>query len=474
MLDRRQFLGASGAALAGVSPGCAPGVGLAGPGAPGLIGDLQERTFRFFWDTTDAATGLAPDRWPTPSFASIAAIGFAVTAYPIGVAHRWITREQARARTLTTLRFLWNLPQGPGVTGVAGHKGFFYHFLDMKTGLRHGRSELSTVDTALLLAGVLFAGSWFDGAEAGEREIRALADTLYARCDWRWAQDRAGDPRLSMGWRPETGFIATRWFGYTEAMLLYVLALGAPEHALEPEAWAAWAATYATNWRGQGDQRHLAFGPHFWGQYSHVWIDFRGIRDASMQQAGLDYFENSRRATYAQRAYAIANPGGWRGYGADVWGLTACDGPGGITATIGGRRREFRGYSARGPVGLPDGYDDGTIAPTAAAASIAFAPEIVEPAIAAMRRDYGAAIYGRYGFLDAFNPTLADPGIRVEKGRIAPGLGWVDSDYLGIDQGPICAMVENRRSELIWRTMRRNPHIRRGLSRARFTGGWLG
>jgi len=460
MLTRRSLLAA------------AP-LGLATPAllarAPDPIVDLEERTFRFFWDTTDARTGLAPDRWPTPSFASIAAIGFALTAYPIGVANGWVTRQAARDRTLATLRFLWRLPQGPAATGVAGHKGFFYHFLDMKAGLRFAKCELSTIDTALLIAGVLFAGAWFDRRDPVETEIRSLADRLYARVDWAWAQDIADDPRLSMGWHPETGFIARRWNGYTEAMLLYVLALGSPSHAIGADAWTAWCATYGESWRGEGANRHLAGAPQFWHQYSHVWIDFRGIRDAAMRQAGFDYAENSRRATIAQRDHAIRNPGGWKGYDRDVWGLTACDGPGDLTIRHRGAERRIGAYSARGPEGFPDGFDDGTIAPTAAAASLPFAPEIVEPAIAALRQRYGGAIYRRYGFVDSFNPTLDDPRVTVRKGKVYAGLGWVDDDHLGIDQGPIVAMIENHRSGLVWDTMRASPAIGRGLRRAGFT-----
>jgi hypothetical protein len=467
MIDRRNLL------LSGLAIGGCTVAGPVSSSAPAdLVADLHERTFRFFWDTTDPRTGLAPDRWPTKSFSSIAAIGFALTAYPVGVTNRWITRAQAAERTLVTLRFLWSLPQGDAARGTAGHRGFFYHFLDMATGLRFGRTELSSIDTALLMGGVLFAGQWFDRPE--EAPIRDLAAKLYARVDWRWMQDQAPrDPRLSMGWHPETGFIASRWYGYTEAMLAYVLALGSPTHAIGPEAWTAWCATYDKQWRPSAAGRFLSFAPHFGHQYSHVWIDFRGIRDPAMRQAGFDYQENSRRATLAQRAYAVANPGGWRGYGADVWGLTACDGPGDFTRTIAGRERRFYGYAARGPMGQHDERDDGTIAPTAAAASMPFAPEIVEPAIRGLHREYGAAIYGRYGFLDSFNPTLADPSIPVRSGRIVPGLGWFDTDYLGIDQGPIVAMLENHRSGLVWAAMRRDPAIRRGLARAGFTGGWL-
>lgn len=462
MIDRRQLLGTAGLLTAGVAASVT-----ARPESDRLIDDIQERTFRFFWDTTDPSTGLAPDRWPTPSFASIAAVGFALTAYPIGVERGWVTRAAARERTLATLRFFANAPQGPARTGIAGHNGFFYHFLDMKTGRRFGRTELSTIDTTLLLGGALFAQSWFDADHPEEAEIRTLADRLYAAIDWRWAVQR--EPFVSMGWHPETGFIRSDWDSYNESLLLYLLALGSPTHPLPPTTWDRWTATFEKSWTTERGEPHLHFAPLFGHQYSHVWVDFRGLRDRYMAGKGIDYFENSRRATYAQRGYAVANPGGWRDYGANCWGLTACDGPGDFKLPVGGRVREFFSYSARGP----GDRDDGTIAPTAALGSIAFAPEIVEPVARAMHARYGAGIYGRYGFLDSFNPTLTDPGTPLKHGRIVRGVGWVDGDYLGIDQGPIVAMIENQRSGLIWRTMRRNPHIRRGLARAGFTGGWL-
>jgi len=469
MLDRREFLGRGGIALAGLTAGCATSLRPAGTtrADAALVSDLQERTFRFFWNTTDPATGLAPDRWPTPSFASIAAIGFALTAYSVGVAHGWISRAAARARTLATLRFLAAAPQGDGTRGYSGYKGFFYHFLGVTKGQRFARCELSTVDTALLLGGVLFAQSWYDGPHPDEVRIRALAEMLYRAVDWPWITPRA--PLLSMGWHPETGFIRSDWDVYNEGMLLYILALGSPTHPLPDGTWQAWSSRFESSWTDRWSQPHLHFPPMFGHQYSHVWIDFRGIRDDYMAGKGIDYFENSRRAAYAQQGYAIANPGGWRGYDAEVWGLTACDGPGDFTTTDTGRERTFFTYSARGP----GDRDDGTIAPTAAAASIAFAPEIATTAIAAMHRRYGHAIYGEYGFLDAFNPTLTEAPEPLRHGKIVPGVGWVDSDYLGIDQGPIVAMIENARTGMIWQTMRRNPHIRRGLQRAGFTGGWL-
>jgi hypothetical protein len=213
------------------------------------------------------------------------------------------------------------------------------------------------------------------------------------------------------------------------------------------------------------------FAPLFGHQYSHVWIDFRGIRDEYMRARGIDYFENSRRATLAQHAYAKANPMGWKDYGADIWGLTASDGPADTTVTVDGQERRFRRYWARGAA-LNDIRDDGTIAPTAAGGSVPFAPEITIPALRAMRARYGDALFTEYGFRDAFNPTVP-VGLRVLRGHIVPGVGWFDGDYLGIDQGPILIMIENHRSGLIWELMKRSPPIVRGLCRAGFRGGWL-
>ncbi len=243
-------------------------------------------------------------------------------------------------------------------------------------------------------------------------------------------------------------------------------------HDVAPDAWTAWTKTYAKSWGRFNGQMQLGFAPLFGHQYSESWIDYRGIQDAFMRKHDLTYFQNSRRAAYAQREYAIANPQHWTGYGADIWGLTASDGPGRISLVQNGRKRVFHGYWARG-VALNDVRDDGTIAPTAAAASIGFAPRIAIPAIVAMRQRYGKYIYGRYGFKDAFNMSFHATG-RSASGSVIPGFGWVARDYLGIDQGPILLMLENYRSGFVWKVMRRNAYIRRGLERAGFTGGWLG
>jgi hypothetical protein len=434
-----------------------------------FVADVQRRTFRFFWETANPGNGLVRDRFPSPSPASIAAVGFALTAYPVGVERGYITRREARDRVLTTLRFFHDAPQGPSSSGMTGHHGFFYHFLDMKTGMRAGDSELSTVDTALFLSGVLFCQSYFDGTNADEVQIRDLAEKIYGRVDWRWAQVRP--PAISHGWSPECGFLEFDWRGYNEAMIVYLLALGSPTFPVETAAWSEWTSTYDSSWISNFGEPHLAFAPLFGHQYCQTWIDFRGVQDTYMSERGFDYFENNRRAIYAQRAYAIANPHAWKDYGSDVWGVTASDGPADVECEYQGKMRVFRSYFARG-VGGRDAYDDGTLAPTAILASIAFAPEIVVPAAHELHRRFGEHIYSEYGFLDAFNPSFTFD-VPLKHGRCIPGFGWVASDYLGIDQGPIVAMIENHRSELIWRVMHANLHLRRGLERAGFSGGWL-
>lgn len=438
-----------------------------------LADTVAERTFRWFWETTDSTTGLAHDRWPQRDFSSVASIGFALTAYPIGAERGWVTREQSARRTLVTLRYLWTLPQGPDARNMGGHKGFFYHFLRYEDGRRYENVELSTIDTALLLGGALFAQSYYTGDTPTETAIRAIADSLYRRVDWQWSVTRA--PKVVMGWNPEIGYFTADWGGYNEAMIIYILALGSPTHPLQRDAWDAWSST--NRWLDYRGQPHTNFSPLFGHQYSHVWIDFRGINDAYGRTKGVDWFENSRRATLSQRAYAIANPKAFAGYGADVWGLTASDGPLDTLITRNGKPWQMHTYWARGASGHDDAdgaeRDDGTIAPTAAIGSLPFAPEIAFPAMVAMRERYGDRLFGQYGFRDSFNPSLTNTAMRVQMGTVDPVHGWVARDHLGIDQGPIVAMLENYRSALVWKTMRTNPYIVRGLRQAGFTGGWL-
>ncbi|MCA9241345.1 MAG: hypothetical protein KDA37_14140 [Planctomycetales bacterium] len=431
-----------------------------------FLDTLAQRTFRFFWETTPE-NGLVLDRYPSNSPSSIAAIGFGLTAYGVGVERDWVSREAGARRVLATLKTLAGASQSDA-PHAAGYQGFFYHFLELDSASRWRECELSSIDTALLMAGVLFCQEFFDRDTDQESEIRRLADHLYRRVQWDWIQPRA--PLIAMSWRPEKGFGGADYKGYNEAMLLYVLALGSPTHPVDASAWSAFTETYI--WDAFYGPEHVNFSPLFGHQYSHAWIDFRGIQDDYMRSRKSDYFENSRRATYSQRSYAIANPRKWVGYGEDLWGLTACDGPANGVFTFAGQERRFDTYSARG-ASAEYIRDDGAIAPTAAGGSIAFAPEICVPALQAMRSRYGDDLFGRYGFLDSFNPSFTFADAPIKRGKIVPGKGWINGDYLGIDQGPIVLMIENYRSGLVWRVMRRNEHIRRGLGRAGFEGGWL-
>jgi hypothetical protein len=429
---------------------------------------LQQRTFLGFWEATNPSNGLVPDRWPNVNFSSVAAIGFGLTAYGVGAERGYVTREQARDRTLTTLRFLWSAPQSTEPRDVTGYRGFFYHFLDMETGRRYQTVELSTIDTALMMAGVLFAQSYFDRAEPAETEIRSLADSLYRRVEWSWLQPRA--PLIAMGWHPEKGAMPHDYKGYEEAMILYVLAMGSPTHPISADAWPARANNY--KWNEFYGHEFVNYAPLFIHQYSHIWIDFRGIQDDYIRGKGIDYHENSRRATYAQRAYAMANPTGFRDYSHNIWGLTACIGPADRKADVDGKPIQFHTYWARG-ASHGDIRDDGTIAPTAAGGSLPFAPEIALPALKAMHAKYGDRVFRRHGFIDAFNPTFPLARMQAATGTLHSD-GWFADDYLGIDQGPILLMAENHRSGLVWEITKKNPYIIRGLCRAGFKGGWIG
>ena len=441
-----------------------------------FLDTLQHRTFRWFWETTDPETGLVPDRYPTRTFSSIAAIGFGLPAYGIGAERGFVTRAEAAERTLATLRYLYTRPQGPEQVGVAGHRGYFYHFLEYDDGTRFRNTELSTIDTALLMAGVLFSREFFDRGGADETAIRAYADSLYQRVEWPWHRD-ADETRLTMGWDPEVGYGRAVWRGYNEGMILYLLGLGSPTHALDEEVWPTWTSTY--EWEDFYGYEHVNFTPLFGHQYSHLFVDFRGIQDEWMRAksaelgAPYDYFENSRRATLSQKAYAQDNPFGWDGYGGDVWGLTASDGPANGTYEFKDEERRFRTYWARG-ASADHVNDDGTIAPTAVGGSLPFAPEIALPALREMAARYPGTLWtDDYGFRDAFNPSFTFLDAEIKLNSEVTDAGWFDHDYLGIDQGPILIMAENLRTGLVWETLKRSPYLVRGLERAGFRGGWL-
>jgi hypothetical protein len=423
------------------------------------LDELQRRTFNYFWETALPGNYQIPDRWPTKRFSSIAATGFGLTAYLVGVERGFVSRSDAAERTRLTLEKLWSLPQGPQMTGVSGYKGLFYHFLTNDEALRYQNVELSTIDSGLLFAGVLSAQSYFDGDSDDEQQIRSLADSLYLRAEWDWFLNDAG--RISMGWHPDKGFIEADWNGYNEAMILLVLAMGSPTHPVPDNAWDRWTENYA--WSEYQGYDHLNFSPLFGHQYSHMYIDFRGIQDDYMRRNDSDYFENSRLATLANKAYCVENPLGFVGYGPNQWGLTACDGPGGGDTIRNGETVKFWSYKARG-ASARHVNDDGTIAPTAAGGSVPFAPEETVAALDQMWTTHYDSLVGPYGFKDAFNLTVNLPG--------RPG-GWFDVDYLGIDQGPILIQIENHRSGLVWELMKKNKYIQKGLERAGFSGGWL-
>jgi hypothetical protein len=432
-----------------------------------FLDTLESRTFDFFWETANSENGLVPDRWPRDSPSSIAATGFGLAAYGIGVERGYISRDEAIERVRKTLRFFWESPQSEEPT-ASGTRGFYYHFLNMKTGARQWECELSSIDTALLMCGVLFCREYFDRDDPREREIRERADALYRRVEWTWFQPRPA--LICMSWKPGKGFSDHDYKGYDEAMFLYVLAMGSPTHPVKPEAWESFTSTY--KWAEFHGYEQVNFSPLFGHQYAKCFIDCRGIQDAYMREKGIDYFENSRRATYSQRKYAMANPLGWKDYGENIWGLTACDGPADEEHEYAGEKRRFHSYSARGASAAYI-LDDGTIAPTAAGGSIPFAPEICIPALQAMRERYGDALFSEYGFLDSFNPSFTYGEAELKHGKLVKDIGWVDDDYLGIDQGPILLMAENYRSELVWNVIKKSPYFREGLKRAGFTGGWL-
>ncbi len=404
---------------------------------------VQSQTFRYFWDEANPTNGLIRDRSAPYSPCSIAAVGFGLSAIDVGVERGWITRPQGRERTLATLRTLYNLPQGPDHRKAAGYHGWFYHFLDMDTGLRAGRSELSTIDTTLLMMGAIDAGQFFnDPTNSSEKEIRQLSDSLVGRIDWSFML-RSNDNVMNMEWCPEYGYGSARWIGYNEASCLYLLGLGAGTNALPGDFWERWTKGY--QWTKYHDFNFVNEPSLFTHQYSQVWIDFRGIADSYMRGKGSDYFENSRQATLAQRHYACLNPQKYPNYSTNEWGFTACDGPG---RTISGTT--YLGYRARG---APNGFEDGTIAPTAAGSSLPFAPDVCLAALRHFYDSYRTNLWTTEGFRDAYN-------VRAN---------WWGSDVIGIDQGPIVLMAENYRTGSTWSRMLNSPIIQRGLQRAGFT-----
>jgi hypothetical protein len=427
-----------------------------------VLEDLQRKAFRYFERHVNPANGLVLDSTRPTQPVSIAAVGFALSCYPVAVERGWLLYRDALAYTLAALRFFDDADQNGKPDGV-GYKGFFYHFLDPKAGTRVWQCELSTIDTALLLAGMLCAAQYFTGDGDGERELRERAQSIYARVDWRWAQD--GQAAITLGWKPESEFLANRWLGYNEALILYVLALAAPDHAVDADAYTAWTSTF--KWRRLYGRDVLYAGPLFIHQFSHIWIDTRGIQDKFMAAKKTDYFENSRVATEIQRDYAVRNPRKFNGYEKNCWGFSASDGPGNVTAKYHGRNHQFYDYTARG---APFGPDDGTISPWSAIASLPFAPKIVMDEIRHLETLIGHSPAG-YGFHASFNMSFPESGASYH--YTGDQTAWVSPWHFALHQGPIVLMIENHRSGMLWELMRDCAPIRLGLERAGFSGGWL-
>lgn len=421
-----------------------------------LIENLQRDAFEFFLRNTNPENGLVADSTQDGSPASIAATGFALSCYAVAAERRYLTRREAALRVLAALRFFCDAPQDGARDGVGFH-GFFYHFLDMKSGRRAGKCELSSIDSALLFAGALTCAAYFNSDNSEEREIRERAEQLYAAADWNWMQD--GAHAVSHGWNPGRGFLKSRWNGYSEALILYVLGLGSPTHALPPESYAAWTRDF--RWKTIYGLEYVYAGPLFIHQTSHVWLDLRGLQDDFMRAKGSDYFENSRRATQVQREYSRRNALGFAHYDENCWGITASDGPGQMLMRVNNRARRFYGYKARG---APYGPDDGTISPWVAASSLPFCPELVMPALHRFE-ELHLGPRESDGLVSAFNATFPQ--------RDGNRFGWTAPHDLGINQGPLVLLLENYRSSFLWDLMRDCKYLETGLRRANFRGGWL-
>jgi hypothetical protein len=415
-----------------------------------MLDSIQHKTFLFFLNEHHPEKGIVKDRTAVWAPASIASTGFGIPSLAVGVERKWMTREQAARITLNILKFFMNSVQGTDAN-ITGYKGFYYHFLRMDSGTREWKCELSTIDTGILMMGVIFARNYYNLNNDVENQIRALSAKLLDRIDWDFmvlpASSKDGNT-ISMGWSPEKGLFDFGWTGYNEALFLYVLAAGSGMKNAET-SYNSWLKSYKWNTPYKG-LSHVAFPPLFGHQFSQAFIDYRGLADKYMKEKGIDYFENSRRATYVQRQYAIDNPKGWVGYDSLCWGVTASDGP---TEKYNFGDKKFLGYAGRGTSGPDYNYfDDGTIAPYGPLSSLPFAPEIVLPTIKSMNAKYGKKLWGKYGYYDAFNPTA----------------NWVNDDYIGIDEGPMLIMIENFRTGLVWNYVMKDPVIQKGLNRLGF------
>jgi hypothetical protein len=382
------------------------------------LDEIQKRAILYFWEQANPENGLIKDRSTADSPSSIATVGFGLTALIIGVERGWLSKDEVYSRILTTLRFFKDTAQE--------EHGFFYHFLDMKAGKRYrwpdGKpSELSSIDTALFLAGALFAGEYFKGTE-----VAKLAQEIYERVNWGWMLN--GGETLSMCWTPEEGFCEARWADYAEHMVMYLLAIGSPTYPIPPESWDAWERPIVTRYGLQ--YIHNPIESLFVYQYSHAYVDFKNKHDKY-----ADYWQNSINAITANREFALQNMDKYSTYGPNIWGITAGDGPEG-----------YKNY------GASPGNHDGTIAPYGMIASMPFVPELAQKGIETMAEQYGGKIWGKYGFTSGFNKDK----------------NWYSDRYVGIDQGIIALMLENYRTGFVWKIFMQNEALRRAMQKVGF------
>jgi hypothetical protein len=423
-----------------------------------MLDELLNDTFPYFIHQVNPVNGLVADKTKAGSPSSIAAVGFALSSYAIGVERGLMTREDGIQKTLTILSFFFNSRQGTEKNAM-GYKGFYYHFLDMQTGHRAWWSELSTIDTTLFIAGALSSAAYFKNNTKEEQEIRELADKLYRRIDWQWACN--GKNSITHGWKPESGFLPYRWNKkFSEAHLLYILAMGSPTFPVSAECYHQWTKTF--EWIKAYDMEYCYAGPLFIHQYMHLWLDMKGLQDEYNKNTGIDYFENSRRATLVHRQYAIENKKQYQHYHEFSWGFTASDGPGPARRIINGGKRFFYDYIARG---APFGPDDGTVSPWAVAASLPFAPEMVLPTMRHAIERLRLKSPNKMGFDASFNATFPEKGENP--------YGWVSPWRFGLNEGPTIMMIDNFQNGLLWKIMKTSPYIIAGLKAAGFTGGWL-
>lgn len=424
-ISRRQVLGKLAALTAAAIVGCRKSQPVESryklsQADDDFLEELERATFRFFDECAHPETGLVKDRSNADGndgqwIASIAATGFGLAALCIGGRRGWLPHLQAQSRVQRTLRFLRDT--------LPNEHGFFFHFVDWGTGQRAWQCELSSIDTALLLCGVLTCRQHFT-----DPEIRSLAAEIYERVDWRWMTQ--GELLLRHGWKPESGFLNARWGRYCELMMLYLLAIGAPRHGLSEDSWLAWKRP----WFNYGSWRYIhdEHAPLFIHQFSHAWFDFRGVRDAF-----ADYFENSVAATAAHRHFCLSLRPEFPHFSVDLWGISASDSAKGYTV--------WGGPPRLGPL-------DGTVVPCAAAGSLPFLPAECLRTLRFARTRFGTQAWRRYGFVDAFNPAT----------------GWYNRDVIGIDLGITLLMAANLRSGFVWQTFMENPEVRESMRRAGF------